>query len=81
MIALLHSLHYTIQANSKIAKQRIWTLNSRFASKQQNRERTDLDQSGHQHDCGTAFGIRQIQCDKKPKLISRVLQQKMSKMK
>ena len=26
MIVLLHSLHHTIKANTKIAKERIWTL-------------------------------------------------------
>ena len=58
MIVLPHSLHRTIKATSKIAKERIWTLNSRFASKRQNREATNLDQSGHHQDCETVFGIK-----------------------
>ena len=60
------SRNMTIRANlnddsqfaNKIAKERIWTLTSRFGSKQQDRERTNLDQSGHQQDYETAFGIR-----------------------
>ena len=30
----------------------------RFANKQEDRERANLDQSGHQQDCATAFGTR-----------------------
>ena len=37
-----------IKANSKIVKERIWTLDS--PSRQQDFERTDLDKSGHQQD-------------------------------
>ena len=46
------------QFANNIAKERILTLTSRFASKQQDREKTNLDQSSRQQDYETASGIR-----------------------
>ena len=48
----------TIKANSKIVKERIWTLVSRFASEQQDCDGANLDPLCHQQDCVTAFGYR-----------------------
>ena len=48
----------TIQPNSKIVKERIWTLVPRLASKQQDCDGANLDHLCHQQDCVTALGYR-----------------------
>ena len=43
-------LHNTMKANNKIVKERIWTLDSRFATEQQDCDGANLDQPGRQQD-------------------------------